>query len=402
MLSPPSDSWALRPGTGGDRDPAAYARFFLQGSGQAAAAQTRGNHRFQATTTAANEGPRMKRFTIGRLLRISALLAAVLVVVIVLALGIGATQVPVLQTLFGPPPGSPPGEAQRAREILIGLRLPRILLAALVGAALASSGATFQAVLRNPLADPYILGVSGGAALGAIASAALGLDRAAGGWALRPLLAFAGSASTIFLIFLLARLRGRASNYPMLLTGVVVNAFFSALILFIITVADYTRFQQVFFWLVGNIEPPGWATLAALAAALAAGFAGLCALAGRMNLMSLGEEEARGLGVDVDRVKRAAILIASFVTAAAVSWSGLIGFVGLMVPHAARLIWGPDHRLLLPAAALGGAAFLVAADTVARTVMAPIEMPVGIITAAIGAPFFLFLFQRERGGRYFD
>jgi iron complex transport system permease protein len=333
---------------------------------------------------------------------VAAILTAVLAVVIVFAMGIGATRVPVLQTLFGSSSGVSPEEALRMREILLGLRLPRILLAALVGAALAVSGATFQAVLRNPLADPYILGVSGGAALGAIATAALGLDRGPGGWALRPLAAFAGSASTIFLIFLLARLRGRVSNYPMLLTGVVVNSFFSAMILFIITVADYTRFQQVFFWLVGNIEPPAWSTLASLGAALAVGFAILYLLAGRMNLLSLGEEEARALGVDVNRVKRTAILVASFVTAAAVSWSGLVGFVGLMVPHAARLIWGPDHRILLPACALGGAAFLVAADTGARTIMAPVEMPVGIITAAIGAPFFLFLFQRGKGGRYFD
>jgi iron complex transport system permease protein len=271
-----------------------------------------------------------------------------------------------------------------------------------VGAALACSGATFQAVLRNPLADPYILGVSGGAALGAICSTAFGLDRSPAGWALRPLAAFAGSSCTIILIFLLARMRGRVSNYPLLLTGVVVNAFFSAMILFIITVADYTRFQQVFFWLVGSIEAPGWGALGALTVAIFAGLCGLFLLAGKMNLMSLGEEEARALGVDADRVKRIAILTASFVTAAAVSWSGLIGFVGLMVPHAVRLVWGPDHRLLLPASALGGAAFLVAADTGARTFMAPVEMPVGIITAAIGAPFFLFLFHREKGGRYFD
>jgi len=342
------------------------------------------------------------RFSIGKLLRVTALLGAILFLVAALALGVGAARVSVIETLFSPPAGARAEDLLRAREILIGLRLPRIVLAALVGAALSVSGATFQAVLRNPLADPYILGVSGGAALGAIAATALGLDRTTAGWALRPLAAFAGAASTIFLIFFLARLRGRVSNYPLLLTGVVVNAFFSALILFIITVADYARFQQVFFWLVGNLEPPAWPTLVALAAGLAVGLLGLCALSGRLNLLSLGEEEARALGVEVDRVKLGAILTASFVTAAAVSWSGLVGFVGLMVPHAARLLWGPDHRLLLPASALGGAAFLVAADTGARTLMAPTEMPVGIITAAIGAPFFLFLFQRQKGGHHFD
>lgn len=339
----------------------------------------------------------MRAFTIGRLARICLLLSGILLIVMVLALGIGAVHVSVLKTLFGDR-SIDASEAVRAREILFGLRLPRILLAALVGAALSSAGVTFQAVLRNPLADPYILGVSGGAALGAIASASLGADRSAAGWALRPLAAFAGSSITVLLIFFLSRLRGRVSNYPLLLTGVVVNAFFSAIILFIITVADYTRFQQVFFWLVGTIEPPSWLTLGGLAIAIAVGFTALFLLAGRMNVMSLGEEEARALGLDVDRIKRIAILCASFVTAAAVSWSGLVGFVGLMVPHAARLIWGPDHRIILPASALGGAAFLVTADTGARTLLAPVEMPVGVITAVIGAPFFLFLFQREKGG----
>jgi iron complex transport system permease protein len=346
----------------------------------------------------------MRRFTPWRLARVALVLTALLLAVCLVALGSGAAKISIVDFFLG---GAREGgvsgeEAIRARAILFGLRLPRIVLAAIVGAALASSGATFQAVLRNPLADPYILGVSGGAALGAIATAALGLDRGPGGWAIRPLAAFAGAASTILILFLLARLRGRVSNYPLLLTGVVVNALFSALILFIITVADYSRFQQVFFWLVGTLESPGWATLAALAAALALGLGGLFLLSGRLNLLSLGEEEARALGIDVARVKLGAILLASFVTAAAVSWSGLVGFVGLMVPHGARLLWGPDHRLLLPASALGGAAFLVAADTGARTLLAPVEMPVGIITAVIGAPLFLFLFQREKGTVSFD
>ena len=343
----------------------------------------------------------MRRFTPARLARVTTLLVVLLALTIGLAIGVGAVHVPILATLFGGSGGGP-DEVARAREILLGLRLPRVLLAALVGAALASAGTTFQAVLGNPLADPYVLGVSGGAALGAIAAAAAGVDSAPGGWALRPLAAFAGAAITIGMIFFLARLRGRVSNYPLLLTGVVVNAMFSALILFIITVADYTRFQQVFFWLVGNLESPAWPTLGPLAVALGAGFAYLFTLAHKLNILALGEQEARALGVDVDRVKLGAILAASFITAAAVSWSGLIGFVGLMVPHAARRLWGPDHRLLLPASALGGAIFLVAADTGARTLMAPTEMPVGILTAAIGAPFFLYIFHREKGGAYAD
>lgn len=342
----------------------------------------------------------MRRFTPGRFVAVCAALLGILVFVCLLAMEMGSARVSFLGTLFGASVDARSSEL--ARTILLDLRLPRILLAAMVGAALGAAGTTFQAVLRNPLADPYILGVSGGAALGAIAATALGADRLGFGFALRPLAAFLGAGSTILALVLLARLRGRASNYPMLLTGVVLNALFSALILFIITVADYTRFQEVFFWLVGAIPSPTWPTIALLAVLLLAGLAALTLLGGRLNLLSLGEEEAGSLGIDVDRVKLVAILVASLVTATAVSWSGLVGFVGLMAPHAARRLWGPDHRLLVPASALGGAIFLVAADTGARSLMAPAEMPVGVVTALIGAPIFLVLFRRETRERAFD
>jgi iron complex transport system permease protein len=331
-----------------------------------------------------------------------------------IGLWVGAAPVSPLELLSGRLTGD---EAARAREILFGLRLPRVLLAALVGAALSASGVTFQAILRNPLADPFILGISGGAALGAILVAALGLDLAAtsgaaaagsGGLAsfltvagsslVRPLAAFAGSALTLLLLLTLSRFSPRGSNAPMLLTGVVVNAFFSAVILFVITVVDYTRFQRVFFWLVGSLEPPAPGPLAATALACALGLAGLIALSSRMNLLVLGEDEAHSLGIDPEKTKRRAILAASLLTAAAVSLSGLIGFVGLMVPHAARALFGSDNRVLVPVSALGGAAFLVLADTLARTLLAPVEMPVGILTAVCGGPFFLFLFHRRQRG----
>ncbi len=335
-------------------------------------------------------------FSPGRLLAVCAGLLALLAAVIVVSLFFGAVPVSPAALFSG---SLPAGDAARAREILLGLRLPRVLLAALVGAALSASGVTFQAILRNPLADPFILGISGGAALGAIASAALGLDGAGpvAGSIARPLAAFAGSGLTLLLLLTLSRRSGRGSNVPMLLTGVVVNAFFSAVILFVITVVDYTRFQRVFFWLVGNLEPPAPGPLIAASAAVFLGLGALGLLSWRMNLLVLGEDEAHALGIDPDLTKRLAILSASLLTAAAVSLSGLIGFVGLMAPHAARAVFGSDNRVLIPVSALGGAIFLVAADTLARTLLAPVEMPVGIITAVCGGPFFLWLFHRSRG-----
>ena len=339
-------------------------------------------------------------FSPARTLAVCLVLFVVLVVALAAGLSVGAAPVRPWTLLSGALSGD---EAMRAREILLGLRLPRLLLAAIVGAALSAGGVAYQAVLRNPLADPFILGVSGGAALGAILSSALGLEAGAGEGALglaRPVLAFAGAVAAILALFAVSRgSRRRLSETSVLLTGAIINAFLSAVILFVITVADYTRFQRVFFWLVGSIEPPPLAPLATTGLLVAAGLAALVLLSGRMNVLSLGDDEARALGIDPHAVRRNTILAASLVTAAAVSMSGLIGFVGLMVPHAARTILGPDHRSLLPASALAGAAFLVAADSVARSLLAPVEMPVGIITALCGGPFFLYLFNR-RGGLF--
>jgi len=268
--------------------------------------------------------------------------------------------------------------------------------------ALAVAGTTFQAVLRNPLAEPYILGVSGGAALGAILAAAGGIVPAMVGVASRPLGAFAGALVTIAFIFRVASLRGRASSYSLILIGVVINSFFGAMILFIVTVADFTRFQGVFFWLAGSLSSQSYPVLSLLAAVLAAGLAVLLPMGSSLNLLSQGEETAGHLGLHVERTRLVAITAASLVTAAVVSFSGLIGFVGLMVPHIVRLALGPDHRLLLPASALAGASFLVGADTVARALFAPTEIPVGIVTAICGGPFFIWLYRSHGGSSYFD
>ena len=286
--------------------------------------------------------------------------------------------------------------------MILRLRLPRLLMAVFAGAALGAAGAVFQAVLRNPLADPYILGVSGGAALGAFLVTVMGLP------ALLPLLpvrqgaAFLGAVSTVAFIFVLSSIGGRLASYPMLLIGVVTNTVYLAFILFIETLFDLTRLHGLRLWMIGTIPTESYDVIAPIGAVTAVGVA-LTALLGRdLNLISAGEDAARSLGVDVGQRRAVLVGLASLVTAVVVSVAGPIGFVGLIVPHLARLMFGPDHRLLVPAAALCGAIFLATADTAARTVMAPTELPVGVLTALLGGPFFLWLYRRQRGRSYFE
>lgn len=288
------------------------------------------------------------------------------------------------------------GGGAEARTIVWDVRVPRILLAAIVGAALAGAGTAYQAVLRNPLADPYILGVSGGAVLGAVLFLAVAGDTAFGLFG-RPAAAFAGAAAALVLLFALARLRGRTESHSLLLVGVVVNAFVSAILLFLISVGDPARFQGILFYLVGALDALSWPKVATVAGIVAVGLVALLAQSHTLNLLSLGDEEAGHLGVEAERATWGTVLAASLVTAAAVAFTGVIGFVGLIVPHAVRAVLGPDHRTLLPASILCGAGFLVVADAAARTVAAPAEIPVGAVTALLGGPFFLvLLFRRLR------
>jgi iron complex transport system permease protein len=279
-------------------------------------------------------------------------------------------------------------------DIVLRVRGPRVLLAALVGASLAVSGVLFQALLRNPLADPYVLGVSGGAALGGIA--ALSLGGALGfGYAAVPPAAFAGAVATTVLLYSIAASRGRISATNLLLTGVVFNAFASAAIVFLASLAGFDEGARIYLWLIGSlsasrIDVAGW-----VAIFLAGGFATALPLARSLNLLTLGEEGAAQLGVEVERVKRLLLVATSLMVGAAVSVAGLIGFVGLIIPHLLRLLLGPDHRLLVPAAAIGGAAFLILCDTVARTLLGGRELPVGAITAIAGGPLFLYLLRRH-------
>jgi iron complex transport system permease protein len=280
-----------------------------------------------------------------------------------------------------------------AVAIVQSLRLPRTVLAALVGAGLAVSGATFQALLRNPLAEPYILGVSGGAAVGAVGAILLGLATIS--WAI-PLAAFAGAAVAILLVLRLAiGVGGTMDTRVLLLSGVVVGAFFNACILLALTFSDTESFRSAIFWMMGSFSGATWRGSGVVALYLAPALLLLLGLARALNLLSVGEETAAYLGISLERTKLLAFGAASLLAASAVAVSGVIGFVGLIVPHVIRINWGSDYRFLIPASALLGATFLVATDAIARTAAAPSEIPIGVVTAFVGVPFFLWLLRRR-------
>ncbi len=287
------------------------------------------------------------------------------------------------------------GSAERpTAEIVREIRLPRVLLAALVGAGLATAGALLQALLQNPLADPYILGISGGAALGGVAALALGAGVGVGALSV-PGLAFLGALGATVLLYAVAGPVGRAPAHSLLLTGVVFNAFASSVIVFVTTVTDLSRMAGIFLWLIGSIRLVDFWLIAGVGLLLALGLGVGIYHAYALNLLSQGDETASHLGVDVARVRRQVLLATALVIGASVAVSGLVGFVGLIVPHLLRLLVGSDHRLLVPASALLGASFLMLADTLARTMLAPTELPVGAVTALIGGPLFLVLLRRE-------
>lgn len=287
------------------------------------------------------------------------------------------------------------GGSDTARAILWELRAPRVALGLLVGGALGVSGAALQALVRNPLADPYLLGLSGGASLGAVVALALGL---ASIWAM-PLAAFAGALLTIVVVYRLALVAGGGlDGRVLLLAGVVVGAFAGALTSGILAVSESAQVRSAMLWLLGGLGGVGWTGVLALAGYSLPALALIAREARALDLLSLGEEPARYLGADVERTRRRVYLAASLLTAAAVASAGIIGFVGLAVPHAIRMIRGQDHRGLLPAAFLMGGAFLVLADAGARTLFAPLELPVGVVTAVVGVPLFGVLLRRGAPG----
>jgi iron complex transport system permease protein len=319
-----------------------------------------------------------------------ALLALILAVAGLIAIRIGAVGLgtgEIVRALRGDGDG-------RTLAIVRGLRAPRVVLAALCGGALALSGMTFQALLRNPLADPFILGVSSGAATGSVAAVVLHLD-VMGAWVI-PAAAFAGALLSVLLVLRVATVPGRVLDpRTLLLAGVIVGALGNAAILLFLTFADVESFRSAVFWMMGSLAGSTWRHSMLLGIPLAAAATVLFGLARSLNLLAVGEVTAAALGVPVERVKYLCYALAALLAAIAVAVSGVIGFVGLVVPHAVRLLWGSDHRLLVPGAALLGAAFLVLVDAVARTAAAPAELPIGVITAFVGVPFFIVLLRRR-------
>lgn len=280
-------------------------------------------------------------------------------------------------------------------SIIWNLRLPRVLLAALIGASLALSGVSFQGLLRNPLADPYTIGVSSGAAVGATAAMFLRQLTGLNFPQMIPLFAMAGAFAALFFIYNMAKIGGKVPVVTLILGGVVVSSFLSAIISLLMVLSG-ENMHGIYFWLSGGLILRSWPHLWFVLPYLILGFIVLFFYARELNVLLMGEEVALTLGINVERTKKVLLFVASVVTAAAVSVSGMIGFVGLIIPHAVRIITGPDHRVLLPASALVGASFLVWSDVAARTLLAPQELPVGIITAFVGAPFFIYLLRKKK------
>ena len=307
------------------------------------------------------------------------LLTLVLLVVLALAVSFGATRVS--------------WSDASARTILVDIRLPRVLLAAAIGATLAVAGVTFQTLLRNALADPFILGVSGGAACGAAVATAFRLARYPG---VVPIVAFLGACGATAAVFLLARRRDHTDPTRLLISGLVLNAFFSAIILISFALSRESDLTAALRWMMGTVFGASWSDVALLSSLLVVAMLLLAFTANDLRLLAFGEEDAKARGVEVERVKLIGFATASIITGAAVAVSGIIGFVGLLVPHLIRLIWRRDFRFLMPLCALGGAILVVAADLMSRVLISSAELPIGAFTAILGVPFFLSLLRRAR------
>lgn len=327
-----------------------------------------------------------------RLLPALALATAALVVAVLLGLAVGSGNASLLAAIAGDP--GPPNHA----GIVFGLRLPRVVLGAIAGGGLAAVGVAFQAVLRNPLAEPYVLGVSGGSALGATVALLFGLGTTTAlGASIVPAVALAFGFGATMLVYSIARASGRPGNENMLLAGVVVNAIASAAITFIKTLVSASKAQELLFWLMGFLDTQSWTMIAMVGVYVAIGLTALLVDAARLNLLALGDESARHLGVDVRALELRVFLACSLVVGAIVSTTGLIGFVGLIVPHAMRRVVGPDARVLLPVATVFGAAALVLCDAGSRALFHAMGTvpPVGAITALVGGPLFVMLLRKR-------
>jgi iron complex transport system permease protein len=325
-----------------------------------------------------------------RLSVISLFLVLVLLIAIFLGISMGSTTSGikmVFQSLFKARASDP-----MLDTIIWQIRFPRVLLAALVGAALSLGGLVFQALLRNPLAEPYILGISGGSAIGAIIGILMGFSRFPG----VSLTAFAGSIAILLLILVMSSGQTILKKDALLLSGVMVNAFCAAVIMFLVSMTQDSRLHNIIFWLMGDLSMVDMGHAGILAAILCPCFILIFWFSNSMNLLLMGKEMAQTLGVNIKAVTVILLIMTSFMVSATVSYCGLVGFVGLVVPHLLRLVFGPDHRVLVPACILGGGAYLVYCDVLARVLPQQGEMPAGVITAMIGAPLFIFLLKKTR------
>ena len=328
--------------------------------------------------------------TFKKALGVCGVLLLLLAGILIIAALLGSQRLPLTGSLCALAGGSNCGLSSEQQAILFDLRLPRILLAGAVGMCLASAGAGYQALLRNPLAEPYLLGVSNGAAVGTmIALVFFGAHE----WS-RPVMAFAGALIATLVVYQLARGRAGATPERLILAGVIVTTFLSSAIVFITTLMDATRIRSFTFWLLGDLSGTTSSLLSIAFIAAGVGVGILALNARSLNLMMLGERDAFDLGVEVGRVRLTVFIAASLLVGASVASSGSVGYVGLVVPHLVRLSLGSDNRLVIVASALAGAAFVIVADTIARTIIAPRELPVGAITALIGAPLFIYLLKK--------
>ena len=323
-----------------------------------------------------------------------------LVVVVVLAAAIGSVQIPFLTTssiLISKLPliELTPNWTGALETIVLEIRLPRVILAGLVGAALAIAGATYQGLFRNPLADPYLIGVAQGAALGAVIGFLIPSTWHGWGFGIIPLLAFTGALVSTATVYSLARVGKTLPVTTLILAGVALGALLASIVSYLI-ISSGERLHGIMFWLMGSFSLTQWSEAKIVLPYVLLGIIIILLYARPLNLMQLDEEQAQQLGINVERLKLVLLAAATLITAAAVSFVGIIGFVGIIIPHAVRLIWGADHRFLLPLSVLTGAIFLILADLIARTALAPTEIPIGVITALCGAPFFLYLLRRRK------
>ncbi len=343
--------------------------------------------------------PKQATKSISRPLLVFGGLGVALLVMTVVSAGSGQLSIPageVIGSVFhrlgldwGTSPTHPQGEA-----VLWQVRFPRVVMGIVVGAALATAGAMMQGVFGNPLAEPGVVGVSSGAALAAATAIAFGVS-VLGAWTI-PVFAFVGGLVTTLLVYAMSRDGGRTEVVTLVLTGIAVNAVASAGMAFVMFVADTQAREQIVFWTLGSLSGTRWLYVALAAPLCVIGCVGTLLLARQLDLLALGDRAARHVGVDVERLRMIAIVLVAVLTAAAVSFCGIIGFVGLVVPHLIRILLGPGHRLLVMASALGGAVLLVTADWFARTAVAYADLPIGMLTALVGGPFFFWLLRRTR------